>query len=721
MRVFGKFTRDENGNIAILYAFTLVLLLLFAGGAVDFSRRNAIKADLIESLDAAGLAVAQLDEANGPEISGLNDAQRKAYLKDYGVKFFNENFSHENEILNLNVDFDITEQKITPRATGRIKTLLLGAASALIDHGAADDLKMMTINSDTEITRKGSGPIELALVLDVTGSMDNYIGGERKIDSLKDAADALLDSLYGADANATSNDVTTSVVPFAAWVNSGGAKYDDGTSAWSSSWGDTLGLAYYNGAHFFHVDNSGAIDLTKKVNHFDLWNSLSGSETWDGCNEERPYPFDEIDIPAGATPVNSDVSGFNTAPTGTTNSRMLQAFSNAPTRPLSDADLLTVANTKFVPQFAPDDPDCDGNACDWGSTTSGSRRHRTTTWNSYTAGGLTYYGHWFKDPDDDGSDAWKTSSSVRESDYDNSFIDDDQYTTASGSGISKYVKVLNYARRNWLNFSGEPASSDQSNSNTECGATPNSGVYDPSLQSWLTSRGATECGDGDEYILRQGYVGWWNPSTFKYEGKYNLSTNVSSSRTPNQNCPAASILYSSNDKKKIHDFVQTLSPGGNTDSAEGMMWGWRTVSPGAPFVSPHAYDDSKWQKAVVLMTDGFNTFSSARTNWGTEMSPFGFGREARMGANIDSASEMRDEIDNKLLRICARMKEKGILVYTVTFGLSDSGSEGDTKDVFKACATDDEAPYYFDAPSGQDLKDAFADIASDLVKLHVSR
>lgn len=93
-----------------------------------------------------------------------------------------------------------------------------------------------------------------------------------------------------------------------------------------------------------------------------------------------------------------------------------------------------------------------------------------------------------------------------------------------------------------------------------------------------------------------------------------------------------------------------------------------------------------------------------------------------MGVGIDTASEMRDEFDQKLLRTCARMKEKNILIYAITFGLSDSDpDELATKNIFRACATDDEAPYYFDAPAGEDLEDAFTDIASDLVQLHVSK
>ena len=688
MRLLTGLLSDRQGNITIMFAFMLVIVLLFTGGAVDFTRRNAVRADLIDSLDAAGLAMAQLDESNPPQMQNMTAAEKTAYLKAYGAKFFHENFSYENEIEDFALDFQVTEQKITPVATGNIKTLFLSAAAKLMgNEGAATTLSMA---ASTEITRRGSGPIELALVLDVTGSMGSYINGSKKIDSLKEAVDALLDALYGEDDNATSEYVKTSVVPFAAYVNAGGAVYDDDTSAWSASWSDTNALSYYHGAHFIHVDSSGTIDTTHKVNHFDLFNSIS-SESWKGCNQELPYPLDEIDVAVGSTPANSVINNYSTAPSGSSGSSVVtNAFNSAPSLKLSVSTLSSSANTRFVPQFAPDAPDCNSsNECEWGSR----NQHLN---------GITYKGNWFHDPSNDNYDG-----------YDNSYISDKQYTYKSPSTyLSLYLPVAKRALevlRYHNNYNG---------SSSGC---PSSGTQDSLLNTWLADRGATECYD-DEYIFRQAYVGYYNDATHTYSGKLNLSNNISSSDSPNLNCPSAPIFVSSEDKAAIQDFVDDLSPGGNTNSAEGMMWGWRVLSPEAPFESEFAYDDGKWQKAVVLMTDGFNTVSSRDTPWGTELGPYGYGREERMGVGVNTASEMRNEIDNKLVRICSRMKEKGILVYAITFGLDDNDpDEAATKHVFQACASEDEEPYYFDAPDGEDLKDAFADIAADLVQLHVSK
>jgi hypothetical protein len=552
--------------------------------------------------------------------------------------------------------------------------------------------------ASTEITRRGSGPIELALVLDVTGSMSSEINGTPKIDSLKTAVDALLDALYGDADGTTSEYVTTSVVPFNNFVGAGAAVDDAGASAWNSAWNDTNAQAYYHGANFLHVTSASAIDLNTKVNHFNLFNSVNGTD-WAGCFEERPFPLDELDTAANMTATGAEIDEYNDPP-DSTNTLVQTAFSMAPALQLSTAALSSVDNSRFVPLFVPDDPDCDSsNECEWGSTT-------------YTLGGISYKGNWFHDPYNDGLDG---------GDYNNSFVSDKQYTYRSPSTyLAKYLPVVNYAQKVLRTHNGESSS-------TQCAT---GSQTDSALNTWFAARGATECRD-DEYILRQAYVGTWNSATSRYDNKLNLTTSIDESinedtgdettKGPNRGC-TSSILYSTNDKDAITDHIHALAPAGSTNSAEGLMWGWRALSPEAPFESDIPYNDDQWQKAVVLMTDGFNSISYKDTHQYTDYTAYGFGRQARLGSGINSDSEMEDEINNKLLRICTRMKAEGILVYAVTFGLSDSDpDELATKQIFQACASEPEAPYYFDAPAGEDLEDAFADIASDLVQLHVSK
>ena len=666
-----EFAEECEGNIAMLFAFMSAVLFLFIGGAVDYARWNAVRADMIESMDAASLAVAQM-AASDPNLSDTD-------LIAYGEKFFDENFKYEQDINGFNIDFDLANQAVISTCIqGNLDTHLLRVAG----------IKKLDVDNCVEITKKGSGRIELALVLDVTGSMDDSIGGTKKIDSLKDAVDEMLDVMYGTDA--TSSNIKIGVVPFNAYVNAGGA------SSWDSAWEDSNADAYYHGARFFHVDETGAVDMNTKVNHFNLYDSIP-NVSWAGCVEARPFPLDELDFATDATVIPSDITSAMTIPSaytsGTTtyDTRNYDAWNDAPSFALSTTELADEDNLLWVPLFHPDEPDCNNSDdCDNGD-------YSESGW----VGSFNWRGFWFDDPDDDNN---HVSGNINESDYDNRyFINDYNYLNYNqGTPFEKYVPIAYYFREAVL---------------------PGGAVTDTAFEDFMETFGvvtsSTHGAYRQEYIMRNAYVGWWDPATQTYDYKYDVSPSISSSRGPNINC-STEILPLTNVRADIETHVNGLVADGYTNSANGAVWGWRLLSPDPPFtegVGPGDPNYADWQKAVVIMTDGENTIESASTHWDSGPGANGFALESRMGANMDSRSDMRDDIDNKLLRICHRMKEQGYLVYTIMFGLDSSATEL----VFRSCATEPNAPYFYDADNGADLEAAFGDIAADLVDLHVSK
>lgn len=665
-RAFGK---NEGGNIAMLLAFMIPTLFMFVGGAVDYSRWNAVRADMVQSMDAASLAVARV-AASDPDLSDTE-------LIDYGEKFFYENFNYENIINNFNVAFDLTDQALVSTCVqGDLKTYLLRVAG----------INKLNIDNCVEITKQGSGKIELALVLDVTGSMGNYAGSAVKIVSLRDAVDELLDILFGLDT--TSDNLKIGVVPFNAYVNPGGA------TSWNNAWEDTNANAHYHGARFFHVDENGDVDMNTTVNHFDLFDSVSGGE-WMGCVEARPYPLDELDIGISESVSASDITSALNIPTqyySDTSSegvRNYDAFDDAPSLALSTSILTNTNQQKWVPLFAADEPDCNSSyECEY----SGSG----------TVDGMTWHGYYYDDPDND-----TINTTYDEVDYPNRyFINDRNFTRYDQSPeFGKYLKIVRYFRDV---LSG--------------------GVSDNDFEDFMNDLGATSYGR-HEYMLRNSYVGWWDPATSTYDYRYDLSPSIDESisdtddymRGPNRECPAP-ILPLTNDRTKVDTHMDTLFPNGNTNSANGALWGWRLLSSKAPFtegVGSGDEDFGNWTKAVVIMTDGNNTTSNLDDDihWHSDLTAYGYAIESRMGNNMEDPDDMEDEFDNKLLRVCHRMKEENILVYTIMFGLDSTSTE----QVFKACATEPSEPYFQNADNGTDLEDAFGNIAADLVDLHVSK
>ncbi|WDI31165.1 pilus assembly protein TadG-related protein [Hyphococcus flavus] len=675
-----RFAKDRSGNIVFLFAFMATVLFLFAGGAVDYSRWNAVRADMVESMDAASLAMAQLAATN-PDLT-------ESELKDYGRKFFEANFNYESNLEpGWNIVFALGDEAIIGTCiTGKIDTYLLGVAG----------IKNLNIDKCVEITKQGSGRVELALVLDVTGSMDNKIDGVKKIESLKDAVDTLLDVLYGSAES--SENIKIGVVPFNANVNPGGS------SGWSNAWADTGAAAYYHGRRFFHVDKDGNVDMDTKVNHFSLYNTTPGAD-WQGCVEARPYPLDELDIPPGGSMSSTDLNAYMAVPGDYSDEEndqeeeMYDAFNNAPAYSVSSSELTNSANFNWVPVFLPDAADCN-NSEDCESDSSYYNDSGTTSY------GTPWYGYYFDDPD--GDDYHVSGRSIQESSYGQNhyyFVNDNNYTHAGNAQFDKYAKIVHYFRQ-LLN--DDVTNDDFKEFLTEL-----------SISTGLNGSGSASHGRGkQEYLLRMAYVGWWDPVTLTYKGKYD--TPNSSYISAEVDCPTP-ILPLTNVRDDIEDHIDLLYPNGNTDIAHGAAWGWRVLSKEAPFtegIGPGDQDYEKWQKAVVIMTDGENVVGSDNnTHYGSTQGQYGFAIEERMGVGKDTYWEMRDELDDKLLRVCHRMKAEGYLVYTIMFGL-DSNS---VRDMFKACATKPTAPYFHDAVDGNDLEDAFGDIAADLVDLHISK
>lgn len=707
-----RFSQDENGNIAMMFGVSALLMFVFAGLAVDFTRYNLINGDLIESMDAAGLAIAQYQQLNADAGDGE--------LKEFGRNFFFENFRYEDDIENLNVDFQITPTEIIPQVTGKLDALMLSNFKL---GGAEFHFNDFDVTSDTAITKRGSGRVELALVLDVTGSMGSPAvsgGSGSKIADLKESVDVMLGALYG-DAD-TDDNIKISVVPFNSQVNVGTENFDD-------RWLDTDGQAAYHGARFIHAEapkdmsdfdvsfnarrtnsngrswgergynNSTGIpklmDVNRKVNHIDLFNSNT-EFGWAGCVEARPYPLDELDTPPGSTASSAEINAaISETPddidTDTdSGKRTDDAFDASPSLSLAVNEISNAASTRFVPAFQPDGPVCYARSGCFNMSSSGFLE------NDPYGPDITHRGHWFNYFYDRPSSNGHSNNEYAR----NNFVRD--YTFATSNNGSKFFVYNDFTLgfRYALRFNHA------------------SGSYWGQIAQRFDDIGADNAGS-EEYIARTAYVGLYNEANSTYNFRYDNTVTLDLAsywRQPNRECPEPIVPLTS-DRTKIETAVEDLQPKGTTNSAFGTMWGWRTLSPGAPFTEGAAYDDGQWQKAIVIMTDGNNYVADSDTHWRTLYNAYGFASEERMGKGINSASEMKEQIDEKMLRICQRMKDEGILVYTIMFGLRNDT----TQKLYKACATKPEAPYFHNASDGGDLSNAFGDIAADLVDLHISR
>lgn len=167
---------------------------------------------------------------------------------------------------------------------------------------------------------------------------------------------------------------------------------------------------------------------------------------------------------------------------------------------------------------------------------------------------------------------------------------------------------------------------------------------------------------------------------------------------PNQGCPYAYIMPLTSDQEALLDRIDDMYPEGNTLGNIGMAWGFRVLSPEPPFTEATDWDNEYWRKAIVMMTDGDNTENATYSSyWVT---------------NKNNMSVTK--FNNRFAETCEALKEKGVIIYTVTF---TSGINDNTKDYYRNCASSEDQ--YFDAPTQEELIDVFERISRELSNLHI--
>ncbi len=95
------------------------------------------------------------------------------------------------------------------------------------------------------------------------------------------------------------------------------------------------------------------------------------------------------------------------------------------------------------------------------------------------------------------------------------------------------------------------------------------------------------------------------------ETKYNNARVYTSSRGPDIGCNIQPIQELTNVKSPVLNTINNMRADGYTHVAEGVGWGLRVISPNPPFTEGVSYDDEEITKAMVLLTDGENTFELA--------------------------------------------------------------------------------------------------------------
>ena len=272
-RLVNRLGADERGAIAVQFALLLIPIAVLTFGLIDISRASVQKRQLQDALDAATLMAARSTATTNADLDAIGDAALATEMTGLGVTLGPGNSTF---VLGDNNTVVGTIQGVV------IKPIISNLWTSTNAPVSATATVMRSVNK-----------LEVALVLDNTGSMTSSLGsGGKKIDALVTASKPLVDVLAAAAARATETDaVKLAVVPFSMTVNIG-------SSYQGQDWLQGIQPSAY-----------GADNFASGRDRFAYLSNLG--LTWSGCVESRPPPFDISDTgPSPSTPKSLFVPFF---------------------------------------------------------------------------------------------------------------------------------------------------------------------------------------------------------------------------------------------------------------------------------------------------------------------------------------------------------------------------------------------------------------------------
>jgi len=182
---------------------------------------------------------------------------------------------------------------------------------------------------------------------------------------------------------------------------------------------------------------------------------------------------------------------------------------------------------------------------------------------------------------------------------------------------------------------------------------------------------------------------------------------------PNAGCTTAPILPLNSLKQDVLDAIATMQASGNTNIGEGVMWGWRVLSPEVPFTEGGA-PAGDLRKFMVVMTDGEN-FLSANSNHNRSVyAAHGYAAKGRLGGSM-TQSGYTSHLNSKLVSACENAKREGITIFTVAFRLENNPT---TQQLLRGCATTQDQA--FRAGDGEALLQAFHNIGRQISQTRIA-
>ncbi len=185
--------------------------------------------------------------------------------------------------------------------------------------------------------------------------------------------------------------------------------------------------------------------------------------------------------------------------------------------------------------------------------------------------------------------------------------------------------------------------------------------------------------------------------------------------SPSNTCDSGTgLIPLTTNTSSLHTRISSLTAAGSTAAQTGTAWGWYMLSPTFGLWSgnstPAAYNAPETAKIAVLMTDG--AFNSAYCNGVIAADSISGSGSTNDHINCNATNGSSHD---QTLALCAAMKNRGIIIYTVGFHLDNDPV---AQSVFSTCATDQS--HFFLADDGTTLQAAFTQIGQSISQLRIT-
>ncbi|WP_262503968.1 TadE/TadG family type IV pilus assembly protein [Sphingosinithalassobacter sp. CS137] len=667
--------RDTRANTIAIMAMAMIPLAGMVGGGVDISRMYIVKTRLQHACDAGALAGRK---SMGAGVWSYNNY----WARGVAEKFFDANISATPYgASNLTRSFSEQAGKVIGTASATVPMTLMRIFGRTSE--------TLTVTCDAEMRLPNT---DVMFVLDVTGSMASRAvssDSDTKIESLRTAVKcfyeivARLDTdamcTHGQPAGGTGDQVQIrfGFVPYNTNVNVGRLLSPD----WfANEW------KYQSREPVWHTETTttypNPIETDRDVsNNTSAWSPFEDTSTyidwWGGC-PAIPTPNPGTQVMNGTTttsdPVIDPQTGVKTW-TETTVNGTLQTQYRTVKQGWGDIRCMLQKSTRTTGSKV---------------TITYSAQPVTTTEKTFQRWRYAQVTHdisGLKDPAD--VHQWNDTGTVE--------------LPIGADGAMRSIPwdgcIEERATVRATNYSPIPSGAYDLNIDLVPAENDPATLWGPALPGAIFTRQATWSSNGSTN-------GWNSAEVFSEQNYVNNSS---------YSCPSESrLLQTWPTASAFEDYVDGLTPNGNTYHDIGLIWGARLISPTGLFAASNAKTPKGGdiERHLIFMTDGDTVTSAA--NYAAYGLPW-FDRRQTSASAVPSSGDLTNQVNARFAAMCTAVKNMNITLWVISFG---SGSNETTEQRLENCAS---ANRYFVARDSATLQQTFRSIADEISQLRLTR